>query len=164
MTQAKSEGSAGRRKAAIIGMLVAGLIVPALGIALAWKSCGHGAVAGAIEVKDSTIGSWRMIVATCKSGGETFRGVELRGRDGKALTRVEIDPIDGPIVTVWASDGKGALTVRKKDCSTLAVDVRDAGKRDEEAPARYDGSAGGACSLPGGGTLTIDAWWRDCGE
>lgn len=145
-------------------MLVAGLIVPALGIAVAWKSCGHSAVAGAIEVKDSTIGSWRTTIARCTSGGASYRGVELRGGKDKANARVEVDPLDGPIVSVWSADGKGPLVVRKKDCSSLAADVRDTGTRGDDAPARYNGNVAGSCALPGGGTLAIDAWWRDCGE
>jgi len=155
--------SAGRRKATVVGMLVAGLLVPALGIAVAWKSCGHGAVAGAIEVKDSPIGSWRTTIARCTSGGTSYRGVELSGKD-KANARVEVDPIDGPIVSVWSADGKGPLVVRKKDCTSLAAAVRDTGKRDEDAPPHYDGNVAGSCALPGGGTLALDAWWRDCGE
>ena len=54
--------------------------------------------------------------------------------------------------------------MRKKDCSSLTADVRDAGKRgDDSAAARYHGNVAAVCSLPGGGTLSVDAWWRDCG-
>lgn len=162
----KAADNATGRKVAVVGMLVAGLLVPALGIAVAWKSCSHGAVAGAIDVKDSKHGSWRVSVARCLSGGATFRGVELAGQDAssKATARVELDPIEGPMVSVWSADGQGPLVVTKKDCAVLTADVRDTGKRDEEAPVRYSGNVGGACPLPGGGTITIDAWWRDCGE
>jgi hypothetical protein len=168
-TNDKSVAEADRatgRKVAVVGMLVAGLIVPALGIAVAWRSCGRSAVAGAIEVKDSTHGSWRVQVARCLSGGSAFRGVELAGRDeeSKATARIELDPIDGPSVSVWSADGQGPLVVKKKDCAALTADVREDGKRDDEAPPRYSGNVGGACPLPGGGTLTIDAWWRECGE
>lgn len=154
-----------RRKLAVIGMLAAGLAVPALGIALAWKSCGRGAVAGAVEVKDSTLGSWRTTIARCRPAGAGVRGVELTAKGSEApAARVEVDPLDGPIVTVWSTDGKGPLVVRKEACPALAADVRDSGARDDDAPLRYSGNVGGACPLPGGGTLTIDAWWRDCGE
>ena len=159
-----SSTSPTRRKVAVVGMLVAGLVVPALGVVVAWKSCGHSAVAGAVEVKDSTLGAWRTTFDHCTSGGaQGYRGVELGGKD-KAAMRVEIDPLDGPIVSVWSSDGKGPLVVRKKDCASLTADVRDAGKRDDDAPARFHGNVSAACPLPGGGTLALDAWWRDCGE
>jgi hypothetical protein len=161
---AKRDDKSSRRKAAVIGMLVAGLVVPALGVVVAWKSCGHSAVAGGIDVKGSSLGSWRTTIGRCTSGGLEYRGVELRGRDGKGAARVEIDPIDGPIVRVWSTDGKGPLVVRKQDCTKLAADVRDAGKRDDEAPARYSGAVEAVCALPGGGTLSVDGWWRDCGD
>ncbi|HUQ08231.1 MAG TPA: hypothetical protein VM261_37310 [Kofleriaceae bacterium] len=162
----KAADRATGRKVAVVGMLVAGLIVPALGIAVAWKSCGRSAVAGAIDVKDSKHGSWRLTVARCRSGGAAFRGVELAGPDdsSKATARVEVDPIDGPVVSVWSADGQGPLVVKKKDCADLTADVRDIDKRDDDAEPRYNGNVGGACPLPGGGTMTIEAWWRDCGE
>ena len=154
-----------RRKVAVVGMLLVGFAVPALGVAVAWKSCGHSAIAGALEVKDSTLGSWSTTIGQCTSGGvQGYRGVELTGAKAKAVVRVELDPIDGPMVSVWSADGRGPLVVKKKDCANLVVEVRDADKRDDDAPARYHGNVAGACPLPGGGTLTIDAWWRDCGE
>lgn len=162
---AAGEASSGtRRKLAVVGMLAAGLAVPALGLAVAWRSCGRSAVAGSVTVEGSTLGSWRTTILRCRRAAEGVRGVELVARGGETpVARVEVDPLDGPIVTVWSTDGQGPLVVRKQACAALAADVRDRGAGDD-APARFDGNVEGTCPLPGGGTLTIDAWWRDCGE
>lgn len=157
----------GRRKLAVLGFLAAGLVVPALGVAVAWKSCGHGAIAGKIDVAGSTAGAWSTTIGSCKSGvSDGFRGVVLGGRGtaAGAKTRVEVDPIDGPLLTLWSPDGKGPLVVTKKACAALSAELREVGKRDDDSPAAFDGNVAGSCPLPGGGTVTIDAWWRDCRE
>jgi hypothetical protein len=155
-----------RRKVAVVGFVIIGLLVPAFGIAVAWKGCGHGAIAGKIEVTGSSAGAWSTTIASCHTGAaDGFRGVTLVGhgaRDATAKARVEIAPLDGPTVTLWSPDGKGPLVVTKKDCAALAAELRGVGERDDESPAAFDGNVAGTCPLPGGGTVTIDAWWRDC--
>lgn len=159
---------AARRKIAVVGFLLVGLAVPALGIAGAWRSCGHSAISGRVEVTGSTAGAWSTTIASCTNGvAEGFRGVVLVGNGSAgaaAKTRVEVDPIDGPTVTLWSPDGRGPLVVTKKACAELTAELHGVGKRDDDSPAAYDGNVAGSCQLPGGGTVTIDAWWRVCRE
>ncbi len=155
-----------RRSWTVIGMMLLGLVVPAVGVAVAWKSCGQGAVAGRLDVKGSSLGSWVTILDRCASGAaQGIRGVELSSRAvERPSVRLEIDPIDGPSVTLWSPDGKGPLLLRRKDCAALEAELRPRGENADGVASRFDGNVRGTCLLPGGGTVTIDAWWRDCAD
>jgi hypothetical protein len=150
----------------VIGMMLLGLVIPAVAVAVAWKSCGQGAVAGRLDVKGSSLGSWVTILDRCTSGAaQGIGGVELGSRAvARPSARIEIDPIDGPSVTLWSPDGKGPLLLRRKDCAALKAELRPRGENADGVASRYDGKVEGTCPLPGGGTVTIDAWWRDCAD
>ncbi len=163
------DASRGGSIARVAVMLILGVGVPVAGLAIAWRSCSRGATSGRVEVVDSTLGAWRSTLDRCTTGqAQGFRGVELRHRgESHALVRVEVDPIDGPIVTLWPPATSGAvsksLVVRGRDCPALTVDLRALGGGDDgDGDDRFDGKVSGTCPLPGGGRVSLDAWWRGC--
>lgn len=146
-------------------MVVLGLGVPAAGLAVAWKSCRQGTVQGRVDVTGSTLGAWQAALGRCTSGqARGFRGVELsRGGDDRPLVRLVMDPLDGPLLTLWPLSGDRTLELRARDCPALTAELRSAGGGgDDGDDERFDGTLRGTCPLRGGGSARFDVWWRGC--
>lgn len=156
----------GRTIGVVAAMLVLGIIVPVAGFAFAWKSCAHPAMHGRVDVAGSTLGSWRAPLGRCAATNTVIAPgsgeVELgRTDDDRTLVRYTQDPIDGAVLTLYALSGDRTLTLRGRDCAALASTLRRTNADDAPTPI-FDGKLSGTCPIPGGGTVTIDVWWRDC--
>lgn len=153
----------GRTALSIAAMLVAGLAIPLAGILIMWKACTHTAMQGRVEVAGSVLGSWRAPLGRCTAVAGTYApgaGEVTLGRrdDNGPLVRFTLDPIDGAILTLWPLSGDRTVEIRARDCPALrATLTRPDG-------THFDGKVSGSCPLAGGGTASIDVWFRGCGE
>ncbi len=151
----------GRTVLQVVVMAILGLAVPLAGVVVAARSCNQTQSAGRVEVTGSPAGDWQARLGACRSAldrGE--RAVELGRRDdGGPLVRIAVDPLDGPVVTLWNPSGDRTFELRGGDCPALRVELRSSGDGDGE---RLGGSAQGTCPLAAGGTVTLGVWWRGC--
>jgi hypothetical protein len=155
-------GSTRRTVLTVVVMLVVGLVLPLAGIVVAWKSCTHTAMQGRIDVAGSAAGAWRADIARCVAVPGTYAPgsgeVELgRREDNGPLIRFTMDPLDGAVLLLWPMSGDRTLEVRGRDCPALRASLT-------QVKNGYDGKLSGTCPLTGGGTASIEVWFRGCNE
>lgn len=150
-------GGAGRA----VALIVAGLVVPAVGLLVLMRSCARTAVSGEVAVSGDH--GWREPLNRCRAGELLgFDGVELaRERDGKVLVRAMVDVDHGPQVELFPPSGGLPLRLDGARCPGLRVELRRVGE-DHDGAAILDGRVVARCAADGG-TISLDAWWRGCG-
>lgn len=146
----------------MIAFAVLGLGIPAVAIAVAYKSCMGTTVRGSVAVKGAGV-EWTARLAGCAADPDGRTAVLDAG--GDPIVRATLDPIDGPRLEL-AVPGQPPVVVTAATCPGLAVAQRTAGKRDDGS-AILDGSFTVACAVPAGHPLAGarvdgDGWWNGC--
>jgi hypothetical protein len=147
-----------------IGLLA--LLLPlALGCARTAVT-GAPAETGVTEVASATltVGEQRYRLDTCRSGDLAhFLGVDLEDRQGGAIVRLVVDPIDGPRIRVVHGRGEARqrIDLVPSRCRRLEADVRPTGwivntVRD------VSGSVDAECAADPGPAVSLHASFAHC--
>ncbi len=140
-------------------LVIAGMVVPAVGIAIGYRACDAGTSRGQVIVENSPLGSWRHVLLGCTMAPGVLTEVELGRDDGLPVARIFYDR-GVPVVELTEPSGNRTLRLDPSMCE-LKLDPR----RPASAPEGLDlggGSLSAQCKLAPGGTVTIDAWWQRC--
>lgn len=140
--------------------LVLGLIVPAIGMLLLYRSCKDSTARGQLAVDGTGLGTWRYPLVSCTQPPGSVAEVLLAKDDDAVLTRVYYDR-GQPMIELREPSGNRTLAVGPSGCARFAINPRVAA----DAPGGPDLSTGSLfvdCKLPAGGRVTIDAWWQRC--
>lgn len=158
------EPPASRKRALAIlgGLIFAGLIVPLIAILVAMRGCSRSQVSGRLELTGSPFGEHRLTLDRCRASTTVPDEIELGNEKTPALIRVTVDPLDGPILTLFEPSGDRTLTVLTRPCPGFTAKLKRTSADDAPTP-RYDGEVSGTCAHPGDGTVAISVWFRGCG-
>jgi hypothetical protein len=167
VTDGDEPAKTGRTILTVIAMLVIGMVLPLAGLMIAWKTCGHTAMQGRVDVAGSKLGTWRAPLSRCIATAGNFApgsGEVLLGQreDDGPMVRFVLDALDGAVVTVWPLSGDRTLELRSTTCPALRAELRRINGADAAQP-RYDGRLSGTCPLGDGGKVTLEVWFRGCG-
>ena len=146
----------------MIAFAVRGLGVPAVAIAVAYKSCMGTTVRGAVALTGAG-DPWKARLLGCAAEADGRTAALDAG--GAPVLRATLDPIDGPRLEL-AAPGRPLIVLTAATCPGLVVTQRTAGKRDDGS-AILDGSFAVACAVPAGHPLAGarvegDGWWNAC--
>ena len=146
----------------MITFAVIGLVIPAVAIAVAYKSCMGTTVRGGVAVKGAGV-DWKARLVGCAAEADGRTAALDAG--GEPVVRATLDPIDGARLEL-AVPGQPPIVVTPATCPGLLVAQRTAGKRDDGS-AILDGSFTVACAVPpghplAGARIDGDGWWNAC--
>jgi len=150
--------SKARLSMGMLGLATVGLVVPAIVIGLAYKSCIGTTTRGSVSVRGDGA-EWRGALGACVADTSALT-VVLGPPDAPALATVTLDPLDGPQIALDVPDRAGYV-LTSASCPGLRVDVRRTGQR-ADGTQILDGAASASCRLPSGAQIDLDAWWRGC--
>lgn len=145
-----------------IALAVVGAVLPIVGVTMAVRSCSRAAASGQLAVIGD--GGWRAPLNRCRSGElQGFTGVELGEEDrGRMTVRAIADPDRGTLVELARPGGGVPIRLDGASCPGLRLELRRGGS-DRDGAALLDGRVVARCTLAGGPTIQLDAWWRRCG-
>ena len=151
-----------RMSVTMIGFALVGFVLPALAIAMAYKSCLGTTVQGMVSIKGAGV-DWRERVGSCAAEADG-RAVTLAHGDDVRV-RAAVDPIDGPRLEL-SPPGQPVVVLTPATCPGLRVELRQDGKRDDGS-AILDGSMVASCPVPAGhplagAAIALDGWWKAC--
>ncbi len=151
-----------RLSLSMIGFAAVGLVIPAIAIAIAYRSCVGATVRAQVAITGDGI-AWTARPQGCAAEADG-RTVTL-SVESQTPMRVTLDPIDGPRVELSPPDQR-VITLVPATCPGLSVLMRVDGKRDDGS-AILAGSATARCPVPAGHPWTgamieFDAWWKGC--
>jgi len=117
-----------------------------------------------IENGTLSAGRQQFHLEACRSGDlEYFLGVDMADRDGKALVRLVIDPMDGPRlkVVLRTDEGPESFVLTRDQCRQLEAQVEPTGWRINTV-RDFSGFIDAECGRGGASPVSLHVRFSHC--